>query len=167
MNQDDFVAEHVLHLLDNVVEIHFVAVKLVDSKDDRFLNFFSSTENILCADFHTILGVDKENACVGNVKSSNRVAYKVVAARAVDYVEFLVQEFCIADSGEYCVAIFFFHREVVAYGVAVFDAASSFYNSTLVKHRFCECGFPRSLTTNEGNVFNFVGFVNFHCIREY
>ena len=164
--EHNLVAERLFHLLDNVVEINIVRVELVDGKNDRLAYFVCSTEDVLCTNFNAVLSVDKEDARVGYVERCDGVANKVVAARAVDEVDFLIQKFCVADCRKNGVAIFLLYRKIVAHRVAVFYSSSTFYNSTLVKHCFGECGFPGALTTNEGDVFDFVSFVNFHCVLE-
>ena len=42
--------------------------------------------------------------------------------------------------------------------------AAAFYNSTLEEHSFCERGFTRAFAAEQGYVFDFLCFVEFHAI---
>ncbi len=105
--------------------------------------------------------IDYYYAGVGNVEGCDSAAHEVVRARAVDYVEFLFEKFCIEHGGEHRVAIFLFYREIVGNGVFGFDCAAAFYNSTLEEHSFRERGFTRAFAAEQGYVFDFLCFVEF------
>ena len=96
MYEDNLVAEHFFHLVDDVVEINLVAIELVDGENNWFLDFFRDAENILTTDFNTILCVDEQHARVGHVESRDGASHEVVASRAVNHVEFLVEKLGIA-----------------------------------------------------------------------
>ena len=72
---------------------------------------------------------------------------------------------CYYPEGIDPTSIFLFNREIVADGVFGFNRSTAFYNSTLVKHSLCECGFPGALAAKQGNVLDFIGLINFHVIR--
>ena len=103
-------------------------------------------EYVLCAHFHTILAVDHNDAGVGHVEGCHGITHEVVHAGAAKHVELLIVELGVEHGGEHRVAVFLFHWEVVANGVASLHSASAFCHTTLIEHRLCECGFPRALT---------------------
>ena len=165
LNRCNSWTESFYQLVKSVLVISLFAIELVYGKHNRLVDIGYSAENVLSTYFNTILCVNKDYAGVGYIKSSHCVTHEVVATRTVNYIELLIEEFCIDYRWEYRVAIFLFYREIVAYGVSLFDRTSSFYNSTLKKHCFCECGFTRALTSEKSDVFDFVCLINFHVIR--
>ena len=72
-----------------MVEITFFIVQLVDEENDRFAQFFRVAEMILCTYFGPILSVEQQNGRVSYIQCGNGGAYKVIASRAVDDVQFL------------------------------------------------------------------------------
>ena len=165
LNGDNLRAEDFAHLLHDVVVVGFFSVKLVECEDYGFVYTGSGAEDVLCAYFYAVLGVDNDKACVCDVECRYGIAYEVVSSRAVDDVELLAKELGIYHGGEHGGSVFLLYREVVAYGVLCFDCAAAFYHSTLEEHSFCECGFPGSLAAQQGDVFNFVGLIYLHVIR--
>ncbi len=91
------------------------------------------------------MGVDKNKPHVAHAEGGVCVAHEVIRSRTVDYIEFLIVEFGIENSREYGVTILFLYGKIVGYGIACVNRSATFYNSTLVNHRFGECGFPGAL----------------------
>ena len=151
-------------LLQQVVIVAFVAVQLVDQEDDRLAQLFGVAEVVLCAHFDAILSVEQEDSRVCNIQGGDCRAYKVVATRAVDDIEFLSVPLHMVYSGEYRIAILLLHGEVVADCIFGSDSAAAFYDTTLIEQSFCESGFSCTVIAQEGNVFNFMGLINFHDI---
>ena len=132
-----------------------------------FLELLRNAEDVLGADFHAIVGVDYDHTGVAYTKGGIGIANEVIGSGAVYDIEFLAVEFGIHYCREYRIAIFFFYREVIGYGIAATDCTSSFYNSTLEEHRLGECGFSSSLRSQKGYVFDFLGAVNLHWYNDF
>ena len=94
----DFRTKDIAHLLEHVFIVGFLAVELVHGENHRFIERGSGAEDILSADLHAVLGVDKDNTRIGNVESRNRTAHEVIGTRAVDNIELLAKELGIEDS---------------------------------------------------------------------
>ena len=97
LDGNDFGAEDLAHLLDDVVVVGLFAVKLVEGEDYRLFKVGARAEDVLRAHLHAVLCVYEDYARVGDVEGGDGVAYKVVGARAVDDVELLIEEFGIED----------------------------------------------------------------------
>lgn len=160
-------AEDFAHLLNHVVVVGLVAVELVEGENHGLAELRGGAENVLCAHFHAILGVDENHAGVGDVEGGDGVAHEVVGAGAVDHIEFLAEEFGVEYGGEYRRAVFFFNGEIIGNSVLGFYGAAAFYNSTLEKHGFGECGFARAFAAKQGYVLDFLSFVDLHDIRSF
>ncbi len=162
MNLNDLVAENFAHLFNHILIVGLFAVKLIEGKDYGLLEAGGGAELILRAHLDSILRVDHNNGRIGDIQSRNSRADKVISARAVNEVQLATKKLSVKYSGKYGIAIFLFNGEIVADGIAGVDCATAFYNSTLVEHSLGECGFSGALAAKQGNVFDFVGFVDFH-----
>ena len=147
LNLNNFVTKSFTQLLQRVIIVGFFTIELVHCKENGFIQFLGSAENILSTHLNTILRVDNNNTCIGNAQCSNSTTYEVIGSGAVNYIEFLIEELGIEYSREYRIAIFFFYGEIVGYSVTCINTTSTFYYTTLVKHSFCESGFSGSFTT--------------------
>lgn len=145
-----------------VLIVRLFAVKLVEGEKHRLLQLGGGAENILCAHLHAILAVDHDHAGVGHAERRVGIAHEIVRAGAVKHVQLLAEKLGVEYSGENRVAIFFLYGEIIGDSVSVLYGASTFYHSTLVEHGLGECGFPGSLASEQGDVFDFVAFVLLH-----
>ena len=68
------------------------------------------------------------------------------------------------NSREHRVAVFLFHREVVAHGVLTLYSAAALDDACLVDHCFGKCSLAATRTAKQCNVFNLVSLINFHTI---
>ena len=150
------------HLLHDVFIVGLVAVKLVESENHWLFQRLGCTEDVLCAYLHAILRVDQYDTGVGHIECGDRISDKVIGSGAVYHIKLLPKEFRIKNCREYAVAILFLNRERITYSVFSFNGAAAFYNSTLVKHSFGECGFTRAFAPKQGDVFNLVCLIDLH-----
>ena len=76
-----------MHLVDYIVVICLFTIKLVHGKKNRFVQIFSSTEDVLSSYFDTILRVDDNYSRVCYVKGCYSASYKVVCSWTVYNIE--------------------------------------------------------------------------------
>ena len=145
--------------------IGLVVIQLVNHEDHRLVELLRITELVDRADLNAILGVQYHQRGIRYVQGGNRAADKVVRSRTIDEIQFTVLPFYAENCREHRVTIFFLDREIIRYCIFIFNRTSTFYNSTLVKHRFSESGFSGARTSQDGDVLDFICLVHFHDIR--
>ncbi len=137
--------EVLAHLFHYIFEVSLFTVHLVECENDRFFQFGCSAEDILSADLHAVFGVHKNQTHVAYSQGGVCVAHEVIRSGAVDDIQFLSVELRVEYGGEYRVSILLLYGEIVGNCVAGIYRAATFYHTTLVDHRFRECGFTRAL----------------------
>ena len=152
----------VLHALDELIKVAFVAVKLVDEEDDRLVQLFGISEVVLCANLRAILAIDEYDGLVGDVEGRDGTPHKVVATRTIDNIELFAIPLCMEYGGEDRIAVLLLHREIVAYRILGFYGATTLDDTSFEKHTLGKCGLAATRTANQGNVFNLICLIYFH-----
>ena len=162
LNGDNLFAKHFTHLLKHIFIIGLLPVKLIHRKDNRLAQRSRGAEYILRAHFHAILCINHNHTGVRDIQRSYSSAHKVIRPGTVDKIQLAAKKLRIKYSGKHRVSIFFFHRKIITYRILCADSATTFYHPTLEEHSFRECGFAGTLAAEQGYVFDFLCFVNFH-----
>ena len=130
-----------LELLYDVVVVALLIVKLVYKEDDGFAQLLGVAEVCLCTHLRAILAIEQQDCGICHRNGRCSGSYKVVTARTVDDIQFLVIPFTAEYGREYRITILLLNGEVVTDGVLLSDSTTAFYNPTLIEQRFCEGGF--------------------------
>ena len=139
-------------------------VELVYKENNRFAQLLRIAEMILSTYFRTVLPVQQQNSRISYIESRHGRSHKVVTTRTVYNIQFLTVPLHMINGGKHRIAIFLFHRKVIADRILGSNSAATFYNTTLKEQRFCESGFTRAVIAKEGNVLNFIRLIYFHDI---
>ena len=91
----------VTHLVDYILEIGLFTVKLVYGENHRFFKLLCCAEYILRADFHTILGIDKDYTCICYVQRRDGISDEIVCSGTIYDIKLFVVPLGVKYSGEY------------------------------------------------------------------
>ena len=100
LDGNDLGAVDTGELFEQLVKVAVLVVELVDEEDDGLAEFFGVAEVVLCAYLNAGSAFEKDDSRVGHVESGDGCACKVIAARAIDEVDFLAIPLHMANSGE-------------------------------------------------------------------
>ena len=109
----EFSSVDAFQIFYNGIKVTFFVIQLVKEENDRFAEFFSISQMILCSYFQTILSVEHDHGSVCYIKCGNGCTYKIISTRAINEIQFLVVVFGMEYSGKYGISIFLFYGEVI------------------------------------------------------
>ena len=153
---------NLLHAGNDIVEVTFVGIQLVDQEDDRLAQLLGVTEVVLCTYLRTILSVDEDDSLIGHVHRRDGTTHEVITTWTIDDIKLLVVPLYMKNSREYRVAVFQLNREVVAHRILRFYRASTFDDACFKQHTFGKCSLAATRTAQQRNVFNLVSLINSH-----